>query len=191
MDGGGTEAGERPVTRSACGRTLSICKHSTIANDSSKLLAVSHLNKRAKPQANLSQVDELVTLEARTSLLDTHPHFATIVDPTFQKHRSDMYAIIRESGKQFKVTSGDRIRIDREATDEKTVTFGEVLFVGGEGEPKIGAPLLSGATVVADVLGEVKGPKLTIQKYKRRKGYHKKIGHRQHYLEVKVTAINV
>jgi large subunit ribosomal protein L21 len=102
-----------------------------------------------------------------------------------------MYAIIRESGKQFKVTSGDRILIDRAETQEKTITFSDVLLVGGEGTPQIGAPLVAGATVVADVIGEKRGPKIDIQKYKRRKGYHKKIGHRQTYLEVKVTAINV
>ena len=102
-----------------------------------------------------------------------------------------MYAIIRDSGTQFKVTSGDRIKIDRPETDEKTITFSDVLFVGGEGEPKIGAPLVSGATVVADVIGTVKSKKIDIQKYNRRKGYHRKIGHRQTYLEVKVTAINV
>jgi large subunit ribosomal protein L21 len=102
-----------------------------------------------------------------------------------------MYAIIRESGKQFKVTSGDRILIDRAETEEKTITFGDVLLVAGEGSPKIGAPLVAGATVTADVIGAARGPKLDIQKYKRRKGYHKKIGHRQSYLEVKVTGINV
>ena len=103
-----------------------------------------------------------------------------------------MYAIIEDSGTQFKVTSGDRIRIDR-AVDEgtKTVEFDRVLLVAGEGSPKIGAPLVSGAKVIADVLGAVKGPKIDIVKYKRRKGYHKKIGHRQKYTEVKITAINV
>jgi large subunit ribosomal protein L21 len=102
-----------------------------------------------------------------------------------------MYAIIEESGKQFKVTSGDRIRIDREATDDvKNITFDRVLLVAGEGSPKIGAPLVAGATVTADVIGAVHGPKIDIQKYKRRKGYHKKIGHRQPYLEVKITGIN-
>lgn len=104
-----------------------------------------------------------------------------------------MYAIIEDSGTQFKVTSGDVIRIDRQIEgDEKTVTFDRVLLVaGGEGGAKLGVPTLGGATVVADVLGEVKGPKIDIQKYKRRKGYHRKIGHRQRYTEVKITAINV
>ncbi len=101
-----------------------------------------------------------------------------------------MYAIIEDSGTQFKVTAGDRIRIDRQLTgDEKTVTFDRVLLVAGEGDPKLGTPLLGGATVVAEVLGAAKGPKITIQKYKRRKGYHRKIGHRQKYTEVRISEI--
>ena len=103
-----------------------------------------------------------------------------------------MYAIIEEGGRQFRVTGGDTIQIDREVKeDEKTVTFDRVLMVGGEGSPRIGAPLVSGATVTADVIGPVKGPKVDTVKYKRRKGYRKKIGHRQQYTAVKVTGINV
>ena len=103
-----------------------------------------------------------------------------------------MYAIIEEGGRQHKVTSGDTILIDREVgPDDKTVTFDRVLLVAGEGEPRIGAPLVSGATVTADVLGPVKGPKVRTVKYKRRKGYHKTIGHRQKYVNVRVTGINV
>src|SRR6185437_6080505 len=100
-----------------------------------------------------------------------------------------MYAIIDESGKQFKVTSGDRIKIDREVeAGAKTITFDKVLMVGGAGAAKVGQPILAGATVTADVLGPVKGPKVVTVKYRRRKGFHKKIGHRQHYVEVKITA---
>ena len=102
-----------------------------------------------------------------------------------------MYAIIEEGGKQFKVTSGDTILIDRPASDDKSIKFDRVLFVGGEGQPKVGAPTVAKATVSADVVGEEKGKKIDIQKYKRRKGYHKKIGHRQKYLRVKITGINV
>jgi len=103
-----------------------------------------------------------------------------------------MYAIIEEGGRQHRVTSGDTILIDRDLGDgDKTVTFDRVLLVGGGGEPRIGAPLVSGATVTADVVGPVKGPKLETVKYKRRKGYHKKQGHRQSYFSVKVTGINV
>ena len=103
-----------------------------------------------------------------------------------------MYAIIDEGGKQFKVTTGDRPRVDRHAgPDDKSVTFERVLLVGGEGEARVGTPLVGGATVTADIIGEMKDKKIDIQKYKRRKGYHKKIGHRQRYLEVRISGINV
>lgn len=103
-----------------------------------------------------------------------------------------MYAIIEDGGRQYKVTSGDTILIDREAKEgEKSIKFDRVLLVGGEGEPKIGLPMLANATVTADIVGEKKGAKIDIQKYKRRKGYHKKIGHRQRYLQVKITEIKV
>jgi large subunit ribosomal protein L21 len=102
-----------------------------------------------------------------------------------------MYAIIETAGHQHKVTSGDVFRIDREIVgDEKTITFDRVLMIGGEGKPKIGVPTVAGATVTADVIRAVKGPKIDIVKYKRRKGYHKKQGHRQPQLEVKITGIN-
>src|SRR3982751_514188 len=102
-----------------------------------------------------------------------------------------MYAIIEDGGRQHRVTSGDTLLIDRELQGEdKTVTFDRVLLVGGEGQPKIGAPLVSGATVTADVIGPVKGPKIDTIKYKRRKGYRRKVGHRQQYTAVKVTGIN-
>lgn len=102
-----------------------------------------------------------------------------------------MYAIIEDSGKQFKVTGGDVIRIDRKVDEgTATVTFDRVLLVGGEGAPKIGLPILSGATVSADVVGAVKGKKVLNVKYKRRKGFHRTVGHRQKYTEVKITGIN-
>ena len=103
-----------------------------------------------------------------------------------------MYAIIEEGGRQHRVTSGDTLLIDREVgADEKTITFDRVLLVAGEGSPRVGVPLVSGATVTAEVIGPEKGPKLETVKYKRRKGYHKKQGHRQSYVSVKVTGINV
>ena len=103
-----------------------------------------------------------------------------------------MYAIIEEGGRQYKVTSGDRINIDRQVdSDTKNITFERVLLVAGEGKPKIGNPLVTKAAVTAEVIGPVKGPKIDIFKYKRRKGYHKKQGHRQPALQVKITGINV
>ena len=102
-----------------------------------------------------------------------------------------MYAIVEDGGKQYKVTTGDRLLIDRKvAEDVKTVTLDRVLLVGGEGDAKIGQPLVAGATVTVEVIGAKKGKKLEIYKYNRRKGYHKRQGHRQKYTEVKVTGIN-
>ena len=69
-----------------------------------------------------------------------------------------MYAIIDDSGRQLKVTSGQTVRIDRTVEeDQKQITFDRVLLVGGEGEPKVGAPVVAGATVTADVLGGRQG----------------------------------
>ena len=102
-----------------------------------------------------------------------------------------MYAIIEEGGRQYKVTTGDTILIDRPATEDKSIQLGRVLLVGGEGEPKIGLPALAGAKVMADVLGPVKGKKVVSVKYRRRKGYTRTKGHRQNYLRVRVSAINV
>jgi large subunit ribosomal protein L21 len=102
-----------------------------------------------------------------------------------------MYAIIDELGKQFKVSTGDTIDIDRNITgEEKTVTFNRVLLIGGEGPARIGDPVVAGASVSADIVGPVKGKKVEIIKYRRRKGYHKHLGHRQKYLRVRITGIN-
>jgi large subunit ribosomal protein L21 len=105
-----------------------------------------------------------------------------------------MYAIFEDKGKQFKVTSGDTILLDRPGESEgeaKTLTFDKVLLVGGDGAAKIGQPTVAGATVTADIVAEVKGKKVRTVKYARRKGFHKTIGHRQKYLSVKITSINV
>jgi large subunit ribosomal protein L21 len=102
-----------------------------------------------------------------------------------------MYAIIDEFGKQFKVSTGDTIDIDRNTTgEEKNVTFDRVLLVAGEGQAKIGDPVVAGASVTAEIVGPVKGKKIEVIKYRRRKGYHKHIGHRQKYLRVRITGIN-
>src|SRR5690348_13151994 len=103
-----------------------------------------------------------------------------------------MYAIIEEGGRQFKVTSGDVIRIDRPFDENtKNLTFDRVLLVAGEGDPKISIPSVSRATVTTDVNRAAKGPTIDIQKYMRRKGYHRKIGHRQKYTEVRITGIKL
>ena len=109
-----------------------------------------------------------------------------------------MYAVIEDSGRQFKVTGGDVINIDRAEPEEgaswpETITFDRVLLVGGDGDnaAKLGLPLVDGVTVTAEVVGPTKGKKLRVVKYKRRKGYHIEKGHRQHYLKVKINEITV
>ena len=105
-----------------------------------------------------------------------------------------MYAIFEDSGTQIKASAGDVIDIDRrDAAEGDTLTFDRVLAVGdaSKGEPAtIGMPYVSGATVQAEVMREVKGDKLDVVKFKRRKGYRVKTGHRQPYLRVKITGIS-
>ena len=105
-----------------------------------------------------------------------------------------MSAIIEDSGTQINVQQGDLIDIDLrdDAEDGSTLIFDKVLAVGdaaGTTAAKIGLPYLVGATVTAKVLGEADGPKVLVGKYKRRKGYRKTIGHRQHYTRIEVLAI--
>ena len=102
-----------------------------------------------------------------------------------------MYAVIKTGGKQYKVEVGQTIDIERIAIEDNKVVFNEVLAVGEEnGELKVGAPLLEGATVEAELEKEYRGKKLIVFKMKRRKGYRKKKGHRQELTQVKITAIN-
>ena len=101
-----------------------------------------------------------------------------------------MYAIIEDSGQQFRVQEGDEIEVDlREAKAGSTVTFSDVVLVGGGDQTLIGKPHVKGASVKAEVLGEVKGEKLEIVKYKRRKKSRRHVGHRQKYLSVRITKI--
>ncbi len=100
-----------------------------------------------------------------------------------------MYAIIKTGGKQYRVSEGQTLRVEKLKTQEGKVSFQQVLFVGGEDDLKIGAPLVEGASVEADVIREGRGKKIIVFKKKRRKGYHKKQGHRQAFTEVKITEI--
>ncbi|PNH21251.1 50S ribosomal protein L21 [Lachnospiraceae bacterium] len=101
-----------------------------------------------------------------------------------------MYAIIATGGKQYKVSEGDIIKVEKLGVDAgQTVTFDQVLAVSN-GELAIGAPTVSGATVSATVLREAKDRKIIVYKYKPKKGYHKKNGHRQLYTQVKIDKIN-
>lgn len=101
-----------------------------------------------------------------------------------------MYAIIEDGGRQFKIEQGQELEIDyRELSSGEQVTFDRVLAVRDDSGLKLGQPTLAGATVTAEVLGISQGPKLTIQKFRRRKTYRRKTGHRQMYTKVKIAAI--
>jgi large subunit ribosomal protein L21 len=103
-----------------------------------------------------------------------------------------VYAIIRDRNQQTKVQEGDLILCD--LTDMQPgdkVTFSDVLFVGNEGNFQVGTPLVKGASVTGEVVGEVKGDKVIAFRFKRRKNVRKKRGHRQHYTQVKITGISV
>jgi large subunit ribosomal protein L21 len=104
-----------------------------------------------------------------------------------------MYAIIEDSGRQYKVQQGDAIEVDLRPVEQgqQTMEFDRVLMVGGTDEPKVGTPLVEGAKVVGQLAGEVKGPKIDVIKFRRRKGYRVKIGHRQRYLRVTISDIQV
>ena len=103
-----------------------------------------------------------------------------------------MYAIIRDSGKQFKVEEGQNLEIDfRDAEPGSKIEFETVLAVSNDDGLKLGSPSLEGATVTAEVVETVKGPKLTVVKFRRRKNSKRKTGHRQKYTTVKIEKINV
>ena len=102
-----------------------------------------------------------------------------------------MTAILETGGKQYRVSEGDVIFVEKlEAADGANVTFDEVLLVGGEGDVKVGAPTVAGAKVEAKVIGQTKGKKVIVFKMKSKKGYRNKNGHRQPYTKVEVTKIN-
>jgi len=101
-----------------------------------------------------------------------------------------MYAVVRTGGKQVRVAPGEAVRIEKlaGAVGDK-IELNEVLLVGGEGDPRIGTPLVDGAKVVGTITAQDRGDKIVIFKMKRRKGYRRKAGHRQYYTEVRVDAI--
>jgi len=100
-----------------------------------------------------------------------------------------MYAVIKTGGKQYKVAQGDRLRVEKlPASVGDTVTFDEVLLVGGDAI-KIGAPLVAGAKVEAKVIAQEREKKIIVFKFRRRKNYRRKNGHRQPFTALEITGI--
>jgi len=103
-----------------------------------------------------------------------------------------MYAIIEDSGRQWKVEEGQELRVDyREASAGEQITFDRVLAYRDDHVFRLGRPALDSGSVTAEVIGVEQGPKLTIQKLRRRKNSRTKTGHRQMYTRVKIKKINV
>ncbi|MEW4222200.1 50S ribosomal protein L21 [Rossellomorea marisflavi] len=101
-----------------------------------------------------------------------------------------MYAIIETGGKQIRVMEGQEIFIEKLSAEQgDTVTFDKVLFVGGD-DVKVGSPLVAGATVTAKVEKQGRAKKLVVFKYKAKKNYRRKQGHRQPYTKVVIDTIN-
>ena len=102
------------------------------------------------------------------------------------------YAIIRTGGRQFRVAEGDTIDVDiLDVEPGKTATFGDVLMFADGKNVTHGDPLISGAKVTAEVVEQRKDKKVIAFKYKRRKGYHRTVGHRRKLTRVKIKSINV
>jgi len=102
-----------------------------------------------------------------------------------------MYAILETGSKQYRVTAGDKLEVERLSVETgQPVTFDRVLLVNNDGKVSIGVPTVANASVVADVVEHKRGDKVTIYKMKRRKGYHKKQGHRQELTVIQIKSIN-
>ncbi len=102
-----------------------------------------------------------------------------------------MYAVIETGGKQYKVSEGDVIYIEKlDVEAGADVAFDKVLLIGEGSDVKVGAPVVDGVSVAGKVIKNDKAKKVVVYKYKPKKGYHKKQGHRQPYTKVEITKIN-
>jgi large subunit ribosomal protein L21 len=100
-------------------------------------------------------------------------------------------AVIRTGGKQYRVAEGETLRVDKlQGNPGDQIEFGEVLFVAGD-QPKFGKPTVAGAKVVAEIVAQERGDKLVVFKFRRRKKYRRKNGHRQSLTAVKITSLKV
>jgi len=102
-----------------------------------------------------------------------------------------MYAVFKSGGKQYRVQEGEVVRLEKiEVATGENVDFNEVLLVANGEDVKVGAPVVDGAKVTAEVVGQVRGDKIKIVKFRRRKHSRKQQGHRQWHTDVKITGIH-
>lgn len=103
-----------------------------------------------------------------------------------------MYAVIKTGGKQYRVSAGEKIKVEQIPADVGTdISLDQVLMVVGEGDNvKVGTPVITGATVTAKVVSQGRHPKVKIFKMRRRKHYQKHQGHRQYFTELEISGIN-
>ena len=102
-----------------------------------------------------------------------------------------MYAVIITGGKQYRVSEGDTLKVERlPATEGTTVELDRVLLVGEGTEVKVGSPYVDGGKVTATVKSHGRGDKIHIVKFRRRKHHRKQMGHRQHFTELQITGIS-
>ena len=101
-----------------------------------------------------------------------------------------MFAVIKTGGKQYRVSQGDKLRVESlEANEGDAVNLDQVMMVGEGDKVTVGEPLIAGATVSAKVLNHGRGRKVDVVKFRRRKHYRRQMGHRQNYTEVEITGI--
>lgn len=104
---------------------------------------------------------------------------------------SNAYAVIATGGKQYRVAVGDVISVERlDAEVGSSVTIDQVLMIGGEGAATIGTPVVAGASVSADVVDNIRGEKIVVFKYKPKKRYRRRTGHRQALTRLAITGIS-
>ncbi len=109
-----------------------------------------------------------------------------------EKNSNSPFAVIRAGNRQYRITNGDVIDIDLVPQNKgEKVTLTDVLFSHDGNHAKVGAPLLKGAVVEAEVVDHLRGPKVINYKYKRRKNYRRKVGHRQSYTRIKITNLSI
>lgn len=102
------------------------------------------------------------------------------------------FAIIKTGGKQYRVSKGVKFDVEKlDAEVGSTITLDQVLFYGAEGDSRVGAPVVAGASVTAKVVDQHRAAKVTNFKFKRRKGFHKTKGHRRHLTRLEVESINL